>query len=298
MAPISSNRGLLLPTTFALAALALLIGLGTWQLNRKIWKDALQTRIDQRLTWQPAAIADLKENLVSAEVAALRKGGEIAPGAKVEIRNADIGDAAPRFLRDTTGVYTVTFGRVPDSYGYYRVTATGRFLHDQEQFVYAPHQTFGPGFNVHTPLKLANNAYVMVNRGYVTEALKNPSSRLAGQVPGEVEVTGLLRYGGERATFDPDRDPKTGVWYWRDLTGLVAAAVPTDRTSVYNFIIEAQSDPAQPGGWPKGGTTIVKLSNRHLEYAMTWYGLAATLIAVYGAFVLTTRRRASNAAPP
>ncbi|NJM54709.1 MAG: hypothetical protein HC841_01170 [Verrucomicrobiae bacterium] len=79
MAPDKSTRGLLLPTIFAAAALAVLIGLGTWQANRKVWKDALQSRIDQRLTWEPADLANLRENLVSAEVAALRKSGVIPP---------------------------------------------------------------------------------------------------------------------------------------------------------------------------------------------------------------------------
>ncbi len=39
-----------------------------------------------------------------------------------------------------------------------------------------------------------------------------------------------------------------------------------------------------PGGWPKGGVTRVNLPNRHLEYAITWFGLAGALAAVFAAY--------------
>ena len=54
------------------------------------------------------------------------------------------------------------------------------------------------------------------------------------------------------------------------------------------FSIDAEAEPANPGGWPKGGTTFVQLSNRHLEYAVTWYGTALTLL---GVFIVFARQR-------
>jgi surfeit locus 1 family protein len=50
------------------------------------------------------------------------------------------------------------------------------------------------------------------------------------------------------------------------------------------FALDADALPANPGGWPQGGVTYVALSNRHLEYAGTWYGLALTLVGVFVAF--------------
>ena len=47
-----------------------------------------------------------------------------------------------------------------------------------------------------------------------------------------------------------------------------------------------------PGGLPRGGVTRLDLPNRHLEYALTWYGLALTLIGVYGAFAASRLRLA------
>jgi surfeit locus 1 family protein len=57
------------------------------------------------------------------------------------------------------------------------------------------------------------------------------------------------------------------------------------------FVVEAEAAPV-PGGWPRGGVTRLALPNRHLEYAITWFGLAAALIAV---FALYARRRLSQA---
>ncbi len=47
----------------------------------------------------------------------------------------------------------------------------------------------------------------------------------------------------------------------------------------------------RPGGWPKGGVTRLELPNRHLEYALTWYGLAGALVAVFAAFAITRWRQ-------
>ncbi len=47
------------------------------------------------------------------------------------------------------------------------------------------------------------------------------------------------------------------------------------------FYVDALSEPQNSGGWPRGGTTRLDIPNRHLEYVLTWYGLALTLVAVF-----------------
>ncbi|MBN9052391.1 MAG: SURF1 family protein, partial [Rhizobiales bacterium] len=44
------------------------------------------------------------------------------------------------------------------------------------------------------------------------------------------------------------------------------------------------------GGLPIGGVTIVDLPNNHLQYAVTWYGLAAALAGVLVAWLLRQGR--------
>ncbi len=46
---------------------------------------------------------------------------------------------------------------------------------------------------------------------------------------------------------------------------------------VVPFFIDADNKP-NPGGLPIGGVTIIDFPNNHLQYAVTWYGLALALI--------------------
>lgn len=167
---------------------------------------------------------------------------------------------------------------------YIRVRFTGRFLHDKERYFYAPDPALGPGFNVYTPLELSGQTgVVFVNRGYVPERLKDPAARAEGQVPRDVEIVGLLRAPGGKGSFTPDNDPAGNLWFWRDLPALALSAFGEPGRAVVPFVVDAEG--AAPGGAPKGGATLVNLPNRHFEYALTWFGLAATLAAIFVAYV-------------
>jgi surfeit locus 1 family protein len=50
------RRGLLLPTVAAVCAFAVLIGLGTWQVQRKAWKEALIATVSERFAAPPSAL--------------------------------------------------------------------------------------------------------------------------------------------------------------------------------------------------------------------------------------------------
>src|SRR5215212_10077406 len=51
-----TRRGFVLPGIVVLAALVVLLGLGTWQLERKAWKEALIATLDERLAARPADV--------------------------------------------------------------------------------------------------------------------------------------------------------------------------------------------------------------------------------------------------
>jgi surfeit locus 1 family protein len=175
---------------------------------------------------------------------------------------------------------------------YLRVTAKGRLLHDKERYFYAPSPERGSGVNVYTPLDASGaGGIVFVNRGFVPDALKDPAKRAAGQLNGEIEVTGLVRKAGIKANFIPENDPQKNLWHWRDLDGLVASAFGTAAHQHVPFFIDAEASAAAQGDGPKGGATLARLSNRHLEYALTWFGLAAALLSI---FVIYARARLSS----
>ena len=231
-------RGLIWITAFSAAGLAMLIGLGVWQLQRLAWKESLITRIEARTKADPVSIDEALEMW--------RRTGEAE---------------------------------------YARVRLNGRFRNDQELYLYTVGKG-GPGWNVITPLALDSGMNVLVTRGFVRPDRLDPSSRSEGLIEGVASVTGLIRAPDATAPFTPDNDPVNNRWYWRDLEGM-AKERGYAMDTVAPFYVEADATP-NPGGWPKGGVTRLDLPNRHLEYAITWFGIGCTLIGVYAVFV--TRR--------
>jgi surfeit locus 1 family protein len=173
-------------------------------------------------------------------------------------------------------------GGIPE---FQRVTLTGTFEHANERHLYAPLNA-GPGWQVMTPMLVPSAGMrVMVDRGFVPDTLRDSTSRETGQVAGEVTITGRIRNGGTKATFTPANEPSRNIWYWRDIPAMAGAA--TNGVTNAPYYVEADSTATNPGGWPKPGMSDAifnNLSNRHLEYALTWWALAATLAGVYGVF--------------
>ena len=62
----------------------------------------------------------------------------------------------------------------------------------------------------------------------------------------------------------------------KDVPAIAGAA----GVAVAPVLIEADATP-NPGGWPLGGQTRVDFPNDHLQYAVTWFGLALALLGVY-----------------
>jgi len=153
---------------------------------------------------------------------------------------------------------------------YRRVTAGGRFLHDREARVKAV-TDLGPGFWVVTPLEDARGFTLLINRGFVPSERAAPESRAEGQVEGPVSVTGLLRISEPKGGFLRDNDPAGDRWFSRDVAAIAKAKGLGGPVAPY--FIDADSTP-NPGGWPRGGLTVVRFANSHLVYALTWFGLA------------------------
>jgi surfeit locus 1 family protein len=246
------QAGLVWPTLAALAGLAVLIGLGTWQMERKRWKEDLIAKIAARVHADPVPLP--------------------------------VSSRADR----------------QDDLEYLHVVVRGRFLHEKERYLYAPTPA-GLGWHVYTPLELPSQQAVWVNRGFVPDAKKAPGTRAQGQMQGEVEVRGLTRYPAGPGWFAAQNDPAHNIWYWPDLAAMTASAFqrgPQDApggpqtATALPLAIDADAKPEPPGGLPRGGVTRLELPNRHLEYALTWYGLAATLAGVYLAFAISRLRAA------
>lgn len=222
-----TRRRLSLPLALAwVVCVAVLLGLGVWQVERRAWKLDLIDRVEHRV------------HAVAVPIP--------TPADWTRVNRAD------------------------DEYRH--VTATGHFLNDRETLVQAL-TVDGPGYWVVTPLETADHGTVLVNRGFVPVERRDPSTRSAGNPVGTVEVAGLLRITEPGGGFLRRNDPAANRWYSRDVAAIAAAR---GLSRVAPFFIDADAA-ANPGGWPKGGLTVIAFPNNHLIYALTWFTLAIML---------------------
>lgn len=213
--------------------LVILLGLGTWQVQRLHWKEGLLARIDERIHSEPVDLAAIQ--------ARAAEGGDIE---------------------------------------YRPVTVEGTYRHASERHFLATWQGKS-GFNVYTPLRLEDGRWLFVNRGFVPYDRKDPATRPEGQVEGPVSVTGLARRAPkEKPSFIvPENDPAGNVFYWKDLDAMAASAGLPEDARIVPLFVDAD-DASNLGGLPVGGVTLINLPNSHLQYAVTWYGLAAALVVI------------------
>lgn len=208
---------------------------------------ALGTWQVQRLHWKEGLLATIDQRTHSAPV----------PLAEVEKRFAATGDV-----------------------DYTPVTVTGTFLHQGERHFLATWEGQS-GFDVFTPLQLDDGRFVLTNRGFVPYDFKDPAKRPQGQVTGELTVTGLARnpLPARPSMMLPDNDPQKNIFYWKDRDAMASSAGLPAGAALVPIFIDANATP-NPGGLPVGGVTVIDLPNSHLQYAITWYGLAAALAGV------------------
>ena len=177
---------------------------------------------------------------------------------------------------------------------YLPVTLVGHFVNDKEiHVVFTLTEPKGPlgglGYMVMTPFETDGGWIVYVNRGFVPRDRKDAGTRREGQIEGETTVTGLLRAPHQSAWFAPGDDPDRNEWFSRDPRAFAqASGLPLEGVAPY--IVDARADPAPPGGIPQGGETPITFPNNHLQYALTWFGLAAALVAVLVAYIVRQRR--------
>ncbi len=225
-----------------IAGIAVLCGLGMWQINRLAWKEALIAQIAERSAMEPRSIS---------EIANIAEQGE--------------------------------------DFDYFKVIATGTYDHANEVYFYTVRKGLS-GWDVYTPLVLENGLKLVVNRGIVPYEDRDPLNRQTGQLNGLQKVKGFARSPSNEKPnfFIPENSPEKREFYWRNLDQMVSVMSNQDENKFLPFILEADETPL-PGGWPRGGGSLVSLPNSHFQYALTWFGLALALLGV-GSYFLYSRR--------
>ena len=240
----SRARNLLGMSLITLVMLAVLVGLGVWQLQRKAEKRALITALTERLAAAPVALP---------------------PKA-----------AWPALTQEHDEFRRVTLVAALDAKPDARVFAAGSALRSDIS---------GLGVWDFAPARLASGEAVVVNRGFVPDG-QQAASALSADAGQRITLTGYLRFPEKPGQFSAHADLAKRLWFVRDHQAMAQAL---NWGEVAPFYIDLET-PAPPSGVPKPGPLEVHLRDPHLQYALTWFGLALVVAVAFGFWVASQRR--------
>ncbi|NEX93543.1 SURF1 family cytochrome oxidase biogenesis protein [Caulobacter sp. 17J65-9] len=223
-------------TVFTAVALAILVALGMWQVQRRAWKEDLLARIEALKTAPPRPVESLLvagargEDIEFSRVTAVCPGLNVAPFVELyALREGEIGSR----LISACPVEGTPYG------------------------------------------------VVLVDRGFVPETISSrPPVDATARNP--VTVTGVLRSPDARTFVTPENRPDESRFFSRDAVAM-ASALDARKPAPWFLMVETSTNPEWQALDPS--PLPAAISNRHLEYALTWFGLAAALLGVYVAAV-------------
>ncbi|WP_374573079.1 SURF1 family protein [Phenylobacterium sp.] len=145
-----------------------------------------------------------------------------------------------------------------------------------------------PGQRLVSACALASGPYgsILVDRGFIDDQVKaRPPVDPADRTP--LELTGVLRMPDKPTFVTPANEPASNHWYSRDVPAM-AKMLDAPRPAPVFLMAETATNPDWPQLTPAPVPTDIP--NRHFEYALTWFGLAAALIGVYAAQLWNRRK--------
>ena len=220
-------RKLIGPALMTAVMFLALIGLGTWQVRRLAWKEAILAQIAR---------------------------AEAAPPIPLPATP----DAA-----------------VPEPFT--KVAVTGTLMHDKSALYGAEVRDTraGPdlGALLIEPLQRAGALPLLVARGWVP--LKRGAPVAMPQ--GTVTIAGYVHPADKPGLFSAQGDVAGRHFYTLD-PAAIGAALGLDRVAPF-ILIALGPPPAE--GLPVPAEHLPRPPNNHLQYAITWYGLAAALLVIF-----------------
>lgn len=217
--------GATLTVLWAVTTLVLL-GLGTWQLQRLAWKNEL-----------------IAKAAAAAAAAAIALPAEVADPAGLEFR---------------------------------RVRLSGAYLPGKNVALGLLTRDGRSGSRLLAPFRLEDGRIVLVDRGFVPEARLREALAAAPPVGPRV-LEGIVRTPGAASWATPAPDPSLPRWYAADLAAIGRAL----GLALEPFLVVLERGEADAEPLAEPGPVAVDLPNPHLGYALTWFGLAASLLVFY-----------------
>ena len=177
-----------------------------------------------------------------------------------------------------------------------RVTFTATFESKPDVMVYSSGSALredvsGPGTWAFLPARLPDGGTVVINAGFVQNTMQDRAqqdravARLLTGAP--VVLTGYLRFPESAGLLTAQEDRAKRLWFVRDHRAMAEAMAWGD---VAPFYVDLEA-PVPPSGVPKPGPLEVHLRDNHMQYAITWFGLAIVVLIAFG-FWLAGQRRA------
>lgn len=254
---VSRPRGIAGFAIFSLLMVVTCVGLGTWQLQRRLEKHALIAALDERLAAAPEALP------APAQWPALTP-------AKDEFRRVH---------------FTATYPRLPDAMVY----SSGSAVRNDVS---------GPGTWAFLPARTPDGDTVVVNTGFVQNTMQDRAQqdRAVGRlVTGQsANLTGYLRFPEAAGTLTPAENMARRLWFTRDHLAMARAlGWGEGGKTLAPFYIDLES-PGPESGIPKPGPLTVHLKDDHMQYAITWFGLAGAVVIAFGVWWRGQRRAAAS----
>ncbi len=241
---------------FGLAGFALLVGLGTWQVQRLAWKRGILADIEARIDAPPVALPDApdarQDRYLPVRVAGRTTGEELRLLVSL-----------PRIGAGYRIVAALDLGALPPPGSPGAVALPGG---DLRQPMIDPLEVATPGAAMPglgaTGDPALSRRRIMVDLGFVR--VEDTTARN----PARLDVIGNLHWPDEVDGFTPDPDVEADIWFARDVPAM-ADALGTEPV----LVVARSVDPGQGTQPLPVGTEGIP--DDHLNYAITWFTLAA-----------------------
>jgi cytochrome oxidase assembly protein ShyY1 len=238
---------------FTLVMLALFIGLGVWQLQRRVEKHALIAALTERLAAAPEALPP------PAQWSALSP-------------------AVDEFRRVH---FAATYAPLPDAMVYSSGSAIRGDIAGPGTWAFLPAR-LPTGETVVINTGFVENA--MLDRSQQDRVV----SRFVTGAP--AMLTGYLRFPEKAGMLTPAENLAKRLWFTRDHLAMARAlGWDKDGARLAPFYVDLEL-PVPPSGIPKPGPLEVHLKDDHMQYAITWFALAGAVVIAFGVWWRAQRR--------
>jgi surfeit locus 1 family protein len=166
----------------------------------------------------------------------------------------------------------------PTKDSYLPVTLSGDYVGNTLR-VLVSQKAEGAGYRLITAMDTPQGR-ILVDRGFVATSVKGIDA------PDQlVEVTGNLQWPQETDGFTPEPDVDKNIWYARDVNHM-AKVLDTNPVLLVARRVSIESPSVRP--LP---VDTSRIPNNHLQYAITWFSLAAIWLAMSFYFLRSRTQR-------